>query len=50
MTVEDPAGYTLRGINQISVNARTGSTLIRAFQFAMSQQPKVLMVGELRDA
>ena len=50
IAVEDPAECTLRGINQISVNARTGSTLISAFQTAISQQPRVLMVGELRDA
>ena len=50
ITVEDPAECTLRGVNQISVNPRTGSTLISAFQAAMSQQPQVLMVGELRDA
>jgi type II secretory ATPase GspE/PulE/Tfp pilus assembly ATPase PilB-like protein/ActR/RegA family two-component response regulator len=49
ITVEDPTERTLRGINQISVNPRTGSTLISAFQAAMSQQPQVLMVGELRD-
>ncbi len=50
IAVEDPAECTLRGVNQISVNARTGATLISAFQAAMSQQPQVLMVGELRDA
>jgi type II secretory ATPase GspE/PulE/Tfp pilus assembly ATPase PilB-like protein/CheY-like chemotaxis protein len=50
VTVEDPPECTLRGINQITVNARTGSTLISAFQSAMTQQPQVLMVGELRDA
>jgi type II secretory ATPase GspE/PulE/Tfp pilus assembly ATPase PilB-like protein/ActR/RegA family two-component response regulator len=50
VTVEDPPECTLRGINQIAVNPRTGSTLISAFQSAMTQQPHVLMVGELRDA
>ena len=50
ITVEDPVECTLRGVNQMSVNARTGSTLISAFQSAISQQPQVLMVGELRDA
>jgi type II secretory ATPase GspE/PulE/Tfp pilus assembly ATPase PilB-like protein/ActR/RegA family two-component response regulator len=50
VSVEDPAECTLRGINQISVNARTGATLISAFQSALTQQPQVLMVGELRDA
>jgi general secretion pathway protein E len=50
ITVEDPIEHTLRGVNQISVNARTGSTLMSAMQSAVNQQPRVLMVGELRDA
>jgi type IV pilus assembly protein PilB len=50
VSVEDPATCTLRGINQISVNARTGSTLISALRTAMTQRPHVLMVCELRDA
>jgi CheY-like chemotaxis protein/Tfp pilus assembly pilus retraction ATPase PilT len=50
ISVEDPVEHTVRGVNQISVNARTGSTLMSAMQSAVSQQPQVLMVGELRDA
>jgi type IV pilus assembly protein PilB len=50
ISVEDPVEYTLRGINQISVNPKTGATLMSAMQSAVSQQPQVLMVGELRDA
>jgi len=50
ISVEDPIEHTLRGVNQISVNPRTGATLISAMQSAVSQQPHVLMVGELRDA
>jgi CheY-like chemotaxis protein/Tfp pilus assembly pilus retraction ATPase PilT len=50
ISVEDPVEHTLRGVNQISVNGKTGSTLISAMQTAVSQQPQVLMVGELRDA
>jgi type II secretory ATPase GspE/PulE/Tfp pilus assembly ATPase PilB-like protein/CheY-like chemotaxis protein len=50
ISVEDPVEHTLRGVNQISVNGRTGSTLISAMHTAVSQQPQVLMVGELRDA
>ena len=50
IAVEDPAECTLRGITQISVNARTGSTLMSALQSAVMQRPQVLMVGELRDA
>lgn len=49
-SVEDQAPCTLRGVNQISVNARTGSTLVGAFRTAMTQRPQVLMVSELRDA
>jgi type II secretory ATPase GspE/PulE/Tfp pilus assembly ATPase PilB-like protein/ActR/RegA family two-component response regulator len=50
ISVEDPVEYTLRGVNQISVNPKTGATLMSAMQSAVSQQPQVLMVGELRDA
>jgi type II secretory ATPase GspE/PulE/Tfp pilus assembly ATPase PilB-like protein/CheY-like chemotaxis protein len=50
ISVEEPAEQTLRGVNQISVSARTGSTLTSAMQSAVSQQPDVLMVSELRDA
>jgi type IV pilus assembly protein PilB len=50
VSVEDPVECTVRGVNQISVNAKTGSTLIGALQTALAQRPGVLMVGELRDA
>jgi type II secretory ATPase GspE/PulE/Tfp pilus assembly ATPase PilB-like protein/ActR/RegA family two-component response regulator len=50
ISVEDPIEHTLRGVNQIAVNSRAGSTLISAMQSAVSQRPQVLMVGELRDA
>jgi len=50
VSVEDPVEHTLRGVNQIALNARTGSTLMGAMRMAISQRPQVLMVGELRDA
>jgi type II secretory ATPase GspE/PulE/Tfp pilus assembly ATPase PilB-like protein/CheY-like chemotaxis protein len=50
ISVEEPVEQTVRGVNQISVSARTGSTLTSAMQSAVSQQPDVLMVSELRDA
>jgi CheY-like chemotaxis protein len=50
ISVEDPVEHTLPGVNQISVNARTGSTLFSAVRSAVNQRPQVLMVSELRDA
>jgi type II secretory ATPase GspE/PulE/Tfp pilus assembly ATPase PilB-like protein/CheY-like chemotaxis protein len=50
ISVEDSIEHSLKGVNQISVNPRTGSSLVSALQSALSQQPQVLMVGELRDA
>jgi type II secretory ATPase GspE/PulE/Tfp pilus assembly ATPase PilB-like protein/ActR/RegA family two-component response regulator len=50
ISVEDSIERSLRGVNQISVNTRTGSSLVSALQSALSQRPQVLMVGELRDA
>jgi type II secretory ATPase GspE/PulE/Tfp pilus assembly ATPase PilB-like protein/ActR/RegA family two-component response regulator len=50
ISVEEPVEQTVRGVNQISVSARTGSTLTSVMQSAVSQQPDVLMVSELRDA
>jgi type II secretory ATPase GspE/PulE/Tfp pilus assembly ATPase PilB-like protein/ActR/RegA family two-component response regulator len=50
VSVEDPVECAVRGVHQISVNARTGSTVIGALQTALAQRPGVLMIGELRDA
>lgn len=50
LSIEEPVEQTLQGVNQISVSARAGSTLTSAMQSAVSQQPDVLMVSELRDA
>jgi type IV pilus assembly protein PilB len=48
-TVEDPVEIKIPGINQVSINPKTGlhfSTVLRAF---LRQDPDIIMVGEMRD-
>jgi len=48
-SAEDPAEMHLPGVNQVSINERTGlgfATVLRAF---LRQDPDTLMVGEIRD-
>lgn len=50
LTVEDPVEYTMKGVNQVSVNARQGLSFSSALRAFMRQAPNVLFVGEIRDA
>lgn len=50
ITIEDPVEYSIRGINQIQVNARTGLTFATGLRSILRQDPNVIMVGEIRDA
>jgi type II secretory ATPase GspE/PulE/Tfp pilus assembly ATPase PilB-like protein len=49
ITIEDPIEYSLEGIDQIQVNARTGLTFAQGLRSILRQDPNVIMVGEIRD-
>jgi len=50
ITIEDPIEYSINGINQIGVNARTGLTFANGLRSILRQDPNIIMVGEIRDA
>ena len=49
MTVEDPIEYTMDGIGQMQVNAKTDLSFARGLRAILRQDPDVIMVGEIRD-
>lgn len=49
MTVEDPVEATIRGVNQVQVNTKTGMTFASALRSFLRQDPDIIMVGEIRD-
>lgn len=49
ITVEDPIEYSISGINQIQVNARTELTFANGLRSMLRQDPNIIMVGEIRD-
>ena len=49
MTVEDPVEATVRGVNQVQVNVKTGMTFASALRAFLRQDPDIIMVGEIRD-
>ena len=49
ITIEDPIEYSLDGVNQIQVNARSGLTFANGLRSMLRQDPNVIMVGEIRD-
>ena len=48
-TVEDPVEYQLPGINQVSVNRKSGLIFPVALRSFLRQDPDIIMVGEVRD-
>ncbi|AYR22601.1 ATPase, T2SS/T4P/T4SS family [Herbaspirillum rubrisubalbicans] len=48
-TAEDPVEINLPGVNQVSINERTGLDFALALRAFLRQDPDVLMVGEIRD-
>ncbi|WP_245200259.1 ATPase, T2SS/T4P/T4SS family [Herbaspirillum sp. LeCh32-8] len=48
-SAEDPVEINLPGINQVSINERTGLSFAVALRAFLRQDPDVLMVGEIRD-
>lgn len=49
MTIEDPVEYSVRGVRQIQVNARTNLTFETGLRSIVRQDPDIIMVGEIRD-
>ncbi|QUJ76779.1 Flp pilus assembly complex ATPase component TadA [Sulfitobacter albidus] len=49
LTVEDPIEYSMDGVGQIQVNAKTDMTFARGLRAILRQDPDVIMVGEIRD-
>lgn len=49
ITIEDPIEYSLEGIDQIQVNAKTGLTFAHGLRSILRQDPNIIMVGEIRD-
>jgi len=50
VTIEDPIEYSVDGIEQIQVNARTSLTFANGLRSVLRQDPDIIMVGEIRDA
>ena len=49
ITIEDPIEYSVEGINQIQVNARTNFSFANGLRSMLRQDPNIIMVGEIRD-
>jgi len=50
ITVEDPAEYRFKDINQIQVNPQAGITFATGLRSILRLDPDIIMVGEIRDA
>ena len=49
VTIEDPAEYRFKDINQIQVNLQAGITFATGLRSILRLDPNVIMVGEIRD-
>jgi len=50
ITIEDPAEYRFKDINQIQVNPQAGITFATGLRSILRLDPDIIMVGEIRDA
>ncbi len=50
VTIEDPAEYRFKDINQIQVNPQAGITFARGLRSILRLDPDVILIGEIRDA
>jgi general secretion pathway protein E len=50
ITVEDPAEYRFKDINQIQVNPQAGITFASGLRSILRHDPDIVLVGEIRDA
>lgn len=49
LTVEDPVEYSIPGISQMQIDARSKLTFSSALRSMLRHDPDVLMIGEIRD-
>ena len=49
ITIEDPAEYRFKNINQIQVNAQSGITFAAGLRSILRLDPNIVLVGEIRD-
>jgi general secretion pathway protein E len=50
ITVEDPAEYRFKNVNQIQVNVQAGITFASGLRSILRLDPDIILVGEIRDA
>jgi general secretion pathway protein E len=50
ITIEDPAEYRFKDINQIQVNNQAGITFASGLRSVLRLDPDVILVGEIRDS
>jgi general secretion pathway protein E len=50
ITIEDPAEYRFKDINQIQINVQAGITFASGLRSILRLDPDVILVGEIRDA
>lgn len=48
-SVEDPVEIYADGVNQVTVNEKSGLTFAKALRAFLRQDPDIIMVGEIRD-
>jgi len=49
ITVEDPVEFQIPGINQVPVRKEIGLSFANALRSILSQDPDIIMIGEIRD-
>ena len=49
LTAEDPVEFDIEGIMQVAVNEAVGMTFMKALRSFLSQDPDIIMLGEMRD-
>ena len=50
ITIEDPAEYRFKNINQIQVNVQSGITFAAGLRSILRLDPNIVLVGEIRDS
>jgi general secretion pathway protein E len=50
ITIEDPAEYRFKSINQIQVNPQAGITFAAGLRSILRLDPNIILVGEIRDS
>src|SRR5881392_222513 len=49
MTAEDPVEFQLQGVNQVQMKEQIGLNFAAALRAFLRQDPKIILVGEIRD-